>query len=560
MSENSNSTNDNAENDVAGGQGTDSSDLSKNPEKRHSKTTLANDEFISLGDSIDRSEETESEQRERLAKKYRAVQRRRTGQTDERSSGGSSLLRLIRVGGYHRVLLLVGLLVFVLYGMNEASKPQNWDWMGFEDSVELRSGSDTADSNPSSIQRPSHDSQSNPSSFQASKPLQAESESEQADQLAEAWPQLNLASASRQEFWRRTFRRLDRKSRIEFYEFVQSTANESDVAEELLTTHRELFKVIERFRNSYHGNLLKLMIEAGDRPELGQPSAGEMSWSELLLSLQQAWQYEISPAIKKTLDQKTLEPQESAALSWLRDQLKAIAMQHIKDGTADVRDLELPAWSELTRQLQATTADELANDSLGEVDMTQLLGQTSFYRGKVVSIAGTLLRLKKIVLANPIAGNSHIYELWIAPKNRSVFPYCVYAMDVPAEFHDVGTSTVELNRRIRVDGLLFKRRFYAASDGSAAECPLILAKVPDIDPPPVAVESASFELSWPMISLLVVAATLIALATARFAFGPSIRRARLPGTVDEKVNQNLTGLTTDPDVTTVDERLEKLRE
>ncbi len=483
----------------------------------------------------------------------------------------------------------------VLYVMHEAGKPETWRWMGFAEPGEQlpagKSESTIEDSrghgklssdstvNPtdeeveigSTIRVQSNMSESDESMDQDLHGEQAEFANPQStDQQSlevdsqvnpEAWPEFDLTQIKREEFWRQAFRKLNRQDRLQFYQFVRSAIEtqqppEASVREPI----REIIRQLDRYRSAYHGKLLQLLINTAGEPVV---NVGQTSWSELLLEMQRAWEYEIHPGLQSAIDGQFSEMQQLQAMSWLSQTLQRIAFDQIKDGTAEIRDIELPAWIELMENLSRQSADETAGEqrSLGLIDMTQLMGQTSFYRGKIVTIEGVLLRVQKIPATETIAGRHHFFELWIAPPHQSVFPYCVHALELPAEFASIGWEPINTRRGIRVHGYLFKRRFYAAEDGSPAEAPLILTRLPFVEP--------SFErdtsvdiTSWSMAAWgsIVGSIAVVVSGFTLFVWRSARRRSRLSGRNDQAVAATLNALTQDPAVKSIEERLSEIRD
>ncbi|HMO12877.1 MAG TPA: hypothetical protein PKD64_03620 [Pirellulaceae bacterium] len=470
-------------------------------------------------------------------------------------------------GGVRRIGLLVIMLVLVVYGMYEAGKPENWNWMGFDQAEQQTQHEPTdefdEDAIKTTIQAPGAPHHSNEVDTQSRDNPDAEQPRQILDDSADdIWGEFDLTQASREEFWSQVFKKLDRKERLHLFRFVRSLdqpekplAVDDDTRQSLDT----LIQKLDRFRTAYHGKLLQLIVQASNA---GIATNSQPSWSELLLELQQDWEYQVHPALKAGLLGPLSDTQQLAAISWLNETLRRISRDQIKDGTAEIRDVELPAWLDLMESLASQSSAEIASRSLGFVDITQLMGQTSAYRGKVVSIRGMLLRIQRQPISEPIQEQHHVFELWIAPLRPSVFPFSVYALEAPDEFHDVGWEPVNTRRILTLDGILFKRRFFTADDDKPAEAPLLLAKRPTIQ------VSSEFDslgpdiLSWSgwVWSFVVGAIILAASGISVLAWRSARRRSRFPGHDERKIIDKLSELRTNPEVKTIEERIADLND
>lgn len=455
-------------------------------------------------------------------------------------------------GGVRKVGLLIVMLVLVLYGMYEAGKPENWAWMGFENSTQDNQPKEIDSSESPELEQQDEADQESELTIQV--PADS-SKSNQTDENDDGWDNFDLASASRKEFWRQVFRRLNRQSRLDFYELVQAVNRDEMPTEQAITVNQKLFSKIEKLRTGYHARMLEAMISASD-----QRPGQQQSYSEILLELQQSWEYDILPSFKSVFEKRELSEENRQVIEWLSSTLKAIALDQIKDGTPSIRDMELPAWSEAIRKLQDTSQESLKSQSLGKIDMNQLMGQTSFYRGKVVSIEGQMLRAQKINLSQPIAGQNDIFELWIAPKKqRSVFPYCVYALEMPENYNTIDYGLSSVSVPVEIEGLVFKKRFYTAADGTGTECPLILTRVPT-----VFYEADSGAQTWSLQGGAFWSVTAICLLGALFiaylVYRASRQRRGVTSHEHSRIETSLESLKQDPKVESIADRLKRFSE
>ena len=467
----------------------------------------------------------------------------------------------------------------IIYAMIEAGKPENWAWMGFDDPAAQTDQKDQTSGDEISIEgfegqvydvtgprepldsstvkfgeqeSTGDESTGNETTEENSTALNTDQSGQANEGAAEEWQNFDLTAANRKEFWRQVFRRLDRKERLTFYELVQAAANQQEFEQD--ESIALTIKKIGLLRRSYHAKMLEAMVTISD-----QQAAQQISYSELLFELQQAWQHDIEPTLDVLLNNETLSEEQQSQAEWLAAMLQNTALEEIKDSTSGIRDVELPAWSEVTRRLSAATSGQLAEDSVGKVEMNQLMGQTSHYRNKVVSISGQLLLVRKIKLQHRIAEANEVFEMWIAPLGKSVFPFCVYALELPENYDQVGTRTERVSMPVDVDGVMFKKMFYTTEDGEVNECPLILAKVPTIHYEPVQVAESTNLPVW-VVATVASLCCLIAIGISVVVFRNSAGRRKFPGRVRKDVDQSLQELEENPSVETVQERLRKLSE
>lgn len=182
----------------------------------------------------------------------------------------------------------------------------------------------------------------------------------------------------------------------------------------------------------------------------------------------------------------------------------------IKDNTV-MRAAENEAWMTMLLALQSRTTQQIRSQSRGKVGFAQLFRQTDFYRGQLVTVAGTVLRLEAIAARENEHGISQLYR-WILRPQGGDAPIVIYSLEKPTQLA-LGDG---LREPCSFTGFCFKRWAYPAADGTRV-APLLLAKAPEWSPPAPLVSTALPSAATVLTSVcaLVAISTVIAIAVYR---------------------------------------------
>lgn len=145
-------------------------------------------------------------------------------------------------------------------------------------------------------------------------------------------------------------------------------------------------------------------------------------------------------------------------------------LKEIRDDTPS-RGAEHGPFFNLMEVLARTPDDQLRAASLGETAYVQLFRQPEVYRGKLVTLAGTVARAYQVPMTQNEMGRDHFYQLWLLPKGAPTHPIVVYSLDLPEKFK-LGEK---LNEKVSLTGFFFKRWAYE-SKGGTMTAPMVLAK------------------------------------------------------------------------------------
>jgi hypothetical protein len=202
----------------------------------------------------------------------------------------------------------------------------------------------------------------------------------------------------------------------------------------------------------------------------------------------------------------------------------------VRDDTAILRPAEREAWFETVRQVRDADKETLRESSLGRIAYLQLFKQPDEYRGKVVTVVGTVrLAYRVPALANEL-GVKEYFVYWVQPVGSPDSPIVVYALEAPHRFPGMGTgaggpSAGKLHEDVEVTGIFFKRAAYAAQGGTHT-APLIIAKVPAWRPEAPARNLAEIPVSPFELTAFAVAALLLAICVGAVLWKRSARRNR----------------------------------
>ena len=189
------------------------------------------------------------------------------------------------------------------------------------------------------------------------------------------------------------------------------------------------------------------------------------------------------------------------------DEVAGIDLSAIRDNTV-LRGDERPAWNELLDILNHTDEAALAASSLGPAGFTQLFRQPHEYRGRTVTVSGTVRRAFPLDAISNEFGIGSYWQCWLFPDG-SLNPIVVYALHMPDGF----PSGMSVRERVEFDGIFFKRWAYAA-ERDTRTAPLVLARQPRWQPTPAA--PVSGRTSSAQIMGIVLFALLAAILVTRF--------------------------------------------
>jgi len=393
-------------------------------------------------------------------------------------------------GPWLRVFLLVGAVMVVLALAERSRDPQSWKWLWELDRVAQREPIQNRlpDQPPTSLQ--------GGALVTADAPLVGVDGTGSIDPTTRAW----------QEGWRDVFGRLSAADRDLLFEMLHAVQRHQALPVEKTGAAADLLALATTLWEDYQAAAFQAVAELkGD---------DQTQWVDVLRQVNGRFNGELRPALQAVIDGRTPTGNEERALSGLRSTLVALTTAQIEDDT-----VFRPAERDILFHLQAEVRDaepqELKERSLGQVTYLQLFKQPKEYRGRYVSVKGTV-RLAYRVQAPPNhLGIKEHFVYWIYPDGGPSSPIVVYALEAPAGFpaiadRDLDRRTTKLREEIEVTGVFFKRWAYPAQEGATYTAPLLLARVPAWQPNTLDLTAGRAGLSRLELGVAVIAALLMA--------------------------------------------------
>jgi hypothetical protein len=208
----------------------------------------------------------------------------------------------------------------------------------------------------------------------------------------------------------------------------------------------------------------------------------------------------------------------------------AAARAQIQDDTLVFRPAERDIWFHEVARIRAAADQTLQRESLGRVTYLQLARQPADYRGKVVTVAGTVrLAYREPAGANEL-GIDEYFVYWLRPAGGPDSPMVVYALGAPAGFprlaasrQDAQRASDELREDVEVTGIFYKRCAYLG-EGGTYTAPVLIANVPNWQPRPAPAVPAATAVSAVELSVVVIAALVLAICISAVVWKRSLRR------------------------------------
>jgi hypothetical protein len=354
-----------------------------------------------------------------------------------------------------KLLWLLSLLLVVLILMRLAGHPNAWHWMNF-------SAPDHSASQGTERQEPL---------VESPPPVAALRDSDDAEipqvKIEHLEPELKQLE---RDFWARAVRRLDDPSRLRLFAMTGAPpASWSDAEREARAN------VVERIQQHSDRYRTDLLTQSGGWAN--SDPARKQVWYDLLFFWQKRWNESIAPALATMAGQAPSNPDVQATIAELAELLSDIAKSMVLDDAPLGRATEVPYWNELLSRLKEAAEAEPAEQALP----VELRAQPSHYRGRRIAVRGRI-RGARIQLSGG-AGNGvdQYFELWVQPEDGSAIPYCVYALEVPADFPPLSSQLAAVDIPTRIEGYFFKTRSYLTANSRTQFAPVVVAAAPTIE-------------------------------------------------------------------------------
>jgi hypothetical protein len=157
--------------------------------------------------------------------------------------------------------------------------------------------------------------------------------------------------------------------------------------------------------------------------------------------------------------------------------------------------------------LQKANLEKLHKASLGRITYAQLFRQPKEYRGRLVSVSGTIRAVHRIELPKNPYGIPEYHQVWLYPIDNQFQPIVVYCLSLPKGF----PSGNKLSEEGEVTGFFLKRWAYPTKQEMYV-APTLLAKTLEWQKPDVTQQEEPIDVRW--VSLAIAAAVVLATLTA----------------------------------------------
>lgn len=461
-------------------------------------------------------------------------------------------------GAKMKLLVLVSALMFVLVMMNEARKPKNWQWMGFDNQGKQTQKNDQkkivyeeAQYEPREQRKSGSVTEPTKKKEKIESPLDTEVKPSDPDLSSSAPTQEeDLLSIVEPEFWKLLFRQLELSDQRTLFSMMREL-RERSFPNELEGDRRGL---AERMDKGVKVQLTELLNELSliDKDD---PKRARLD--RRIRLMQEQWEQNLFPVF---LGEPVANSSQRRTIQAFQAVLDEAAYGAVNDQSAPVWATDDPAWLRTWERVAISKNWEVV-----EVQPIQLKSDPDFYRGKPVSMKGQLRGIEVLPARNSPLGVQCFYSLWIRPTESAIHPYNVYVTELPEGIELSGNRFTPFEETdISFVGTFFKVRTYSDAGGSVSETPLLIAQSFEL----LEMESVeAVELpvrgDWePTREVLIgffVGMPLLAIGIAFFVFrGTTSRKIQMGETMSAKVHQSLNLLGDDPSVETVHEKLTRM--
>ena len=179
------------------------------------------------------------------------------------------------------------------------------------------------------------------------------------------------------------------------------------------------------------------------------------------------------PATPYTMGRKADEKEEARPDLWA-DKTSLAAVED----NSPFRAGDFKAWAEIFDHLREVSPRELTASNAPRVQFGQLFQQSSLYRGKLVTVSGTIRRCIKIPPNALDERAGDMWQVWLFSGSDDL-PIVIYCLGIPEGF-PVGDH---IHQEASLQAVYFKKWVYAAKGGTMT-APLLIAQNINWQAPP----------------------------------------------------------------------------
>ena len=468
------------------------------------------------------------------------------------------------------MFVLIGMLVMVIYSMNEAGKPENWAWMGFEkptdSSVIEKTRSNTTpivkaktlSSDAETATAPPGKTNEHPAAATGapinSPPIRL---TQKTARLTTNNQHTDLPAESG-KFWTSFFESLTTAQQVEWMELLEILRDSQIPADQSINqTQKKLIARATKQRATFNNKLLDRMAA------IPHASAKRTQVSQDYFEANKFWQKQISPALTALIEGEDITLTQQQAAIGLQRHLDIDALNLVQDKTAVGWTGDSIAWKRCWNRIHLS---EIGKPTF--VKRIQLIGQPREFRGQAVTINGFVREVEarraapdSSIAGNHSTGDTTYYILWVQPSESNAGPYCVYCLHPPAELPRTRDELADYQWMATINGIFFKNRSYQATDQSVQYSPLLLTDSFALKPPISDHPALKWKLSPTLMAGLLALVPLLAVGIVWYAVRSTVSRKRLPSKKSEEELEVFLGdLKNDPSIKTDLEQIQAISE
>ena len=459
-----------------------------------------------------------------------------------------------------RLMMLVGMLGLVIVAMNEAGKPENWAWMGFDKQpieVELPTDKNAKKHlvplNAEGIPPGSESTRSTTNNSGNS--ISIVPEQDPVVSLSQLQPLKVDYPKAATRFWRQTFSSLSSEQRKTLLLWTRTIRAGHEDDGQKKEAPSDLLLLLSKQRELFHQKMFDEITRIPDGDNEKQELSEQYHQSEAI------WRDHILPALASTSQGQDVTIGQQQKVKQLQVVLDRLLANQVEDRTTVGWKGDRDAWVRYWENCLSSSP----SDQAVSVSRLQLMSQPKYYRGKPIKLSGWVRAGKRVSVSEDSAiGLPAYYELWLRPENSNVGPICVCCAELPDGFPELGESFQSLNQKASFSGIFFKVRKYVTNERAVEYCPVVISRTlapikTEVISSQVDSDKASIGWHWLFPAVIVLPVFAVFIAWAVFRDTEVTKRDESPQRKKE-LGHSLEALKENNDVETDLERIIKLEE
>ena len=408
-----------------------------------------------------------------------------------------------------KVFMYVAMFMLVIILMQEAGKPERWEWMW-----QLQQDGDALKTQPEEgdvdtrLRMPDESQMSDADAHliiiggDADPSVVAPGgDHDVKEGLVSAGGQ-DPVERSRHDAWSRTLKELAEDDRRQFLKGLKAARDQTALPEDEQEAWARIVGLLDESRKKY----LNDAFLAVSQDDGGLTGDEKKTWLDVIQRLHADWNDRVKGSLDAMGDEQALNDEQRQTLADVQRILDGIFLDAVRDNTIFRGAAEHDAWFRLLEELNRRDVDELRRSSTGRGGFLQLYRQPTEYRGRLVTVRGQLKLGYHRQSHKNIYGITDYYHFWLVPTG-STSPIKICCLELPDGFPDVRALEAAgekptLDEDVEFTGYFFKRWAYRAVDGTRL-APIVLAKAPHWERPAES-SASSTELPGPVFWILII--------------------------------------------------------